>query len=114
MTSISVSQNLWETLTSKKPRKNTMDEFLTRLVEGYYYLKENYTFVEDAYAKAAQKNEDCYRIIENLQSKLNNISPGLGNIEMVEPARGVAAVPPGIQSTTNKIEGGEFKTVEQW
>jgi hypothetical protein len=85
MTSISVSQDLWETLTSKKPRRNTMDEYLTRLVEGYYYLKENYTFVEDAYNKAAKKNDEYLLRISELESEL-----GINLGSKVEPSRGAA------------------------
>jgi hypothetical protein len=82
MTSIAVTQELWETLTSKKPKRNTMDEFLRRLVEGYCYLKENYTFVEDLYIRAEKKNEEYLEKISQLESQLGN---------KIEPARGVAA-----------------------
>jgi len=59
-----------------------MDEFLRRLLDGYYYLKENYTFLEDAYYKASKKNEEYLEKISQLESQLGN---------KIEPARGVAA-----------------------
>jgi hypothetical protein len=62
-----------------------MDEYLTRLVKGYDYLKENYAFVEDAYNKAAKKNEEYLKKISLLESKLGS---NLGS--MVEPSRGAA------------------------
>lgn len=81
-TSISVSEELWEVLTQRKPKRQTMDEFLRYMISYYYTIKDEFSFVEDAYNKASQKNTEYCRIIEDLKRQLGN---------RVEPARGVAA-----------------------
>ena len=77
-----------------------MDEYLTHLVEGYFYLKENYKFVEDAFEKASKKNEEYVKRISLLESQLTDIgvSPEISpELELdhdlgstVEPSSGVA------------------------
>ncbi|MEP6576583.1 MAG: hypothetical protein ABJB85_09165 [Nitrososphaerota archaeon] len=109
MTSISVSQKLWEILREKKRTHQTMDEYLRHLVSDYYVIKDEFSFVEEAYNKASKKVEEYVQreaayLQEIAELRKINYELRLGNIEMIEPARGVAATPKGDQSITNKIE----------
>ena len=73
MITVTISEDLWKNVTRRKPRRRTMDEYLTHLVEGYFYLKENYKFVEDAFEKASKKNEEYVKRISLLESQLTDI-----------------------------------------
>lgn len=84
-TSISVSVDLRKRLEQGKKRTHTMDEHLSFIISDYYSIKEEFSFLEDAYNKSSQKNAEYVRIIKDLKQQLGNISE--------ESARGVAAIP---------------------
>jgi hypothetical protein len=91
-TSVSISVDLWEILLKKKPTRDTMDQYLNEIVKGYYYLKENYDFLEQVYEETSKKNGDYVRRIKDLERELGN---------RVEPARGVAAT---FNQSTERIQ----------
>ena len=62
-----------------------MDEHLHFIISDYYSIKEEFSFLEDAYNKSSQKNAEYVRIIKDLKQQLGNISE--------ESARGVAPIP---------------------
>jgi hypothetical protein len=64
-----------------------MDEYLRYIIADYYTIKEEFSFVEDAYNKASAKNAEYFQKLSELQNRLNNLENG----NQVEPARGVAA-----------------------
>lgn len=122
-TSIAITDELHTSLLRHKSKRDSIGDFLQKIVSEWLAYREEYPFVLDAYNKSSNKTEEYAQQIQQLQSRLNNMSPGLGNIEMVEPTRGVAAIPSGNQNqsttTTTPISrfdniGGEFKRVEQW
>ncbi len=91
-TTIAISVKLWEFLLKNKPARETMDAYLSHLIEGYFYIKENYDFLQRVYEETSGKNAEYVRRIKELESILGN---------KVVPARGVAAIP---NQTTNQYE----------
>lgn len=89
-TSVSISVELWETVHKKKPVRDTMDEYLNHVIEGYYYLKENYGFLEQVYEQTCKKNDEYVQTITELRRRLGS---------MGEPSRGAAVIPNRNQST---------------